>query len=115
MRKYTAVGKGCTIGYGVELKNCIFSGNSRVGRLSFIGDSVIGSNVDIGSGTMTINCNLDKSSVKSRISGKIIDTGLNKLGAFIGDDAVIGSGNTIMAGTVIDTKVRVPHHYTYPK
>ncbi|MBI4378374.1 MAG: NTP transferase domain-containing protein [Nitrospinae bacterium] len=115
IRKYTSIGKGCTIGYGVELKNCILFGNSRVGRLSFIGDSVIGSNVDIGSGIMTINGNLDRSSVKSEVNRKIIDTHLNKLGAFIGDDAVIGSGNTLMAGAIIDTRVRIPHHYTYPK
>lgn len=115
IRKYTSVGKGCTIGYGVELKNCILFGNSRVGRLSFIGDSVIGSNVDIGSGTMTINGNLDRSTVKTTVNRKVMDTHLNKLGTFIGDDAVVGSGNTLMAGAVIDTKVKIPHHYTYPK
>jgi bifunctional UDP-N-acetylglucosamine pyrophosphorylase/glucosamine-1-phosphate N-acetyltransferase len=115
IRRYTSIGKECIIGYGVELKNCILFGNSKVGRLSFIGDSVIGSNVDIGSGTMTINGNLDRSTVKTAVNRKVMDTHLEKLGAFIGDDAVVGSGNTLMAGAVIDTKVKIPHHYTYPK
>lgn len=115
IRKYTFIGKGCTIGYGVELKNCILFGNSLVGRLSFIGDSVIGSNVYIGSGTMTINGNLDKSTVKAVVNRKIMNTHLNKVGSFIGDNVVIGSGNTIMAGAIINTEVKIPHHYTYPK
>jgi len=115
IRKYTSVGKSCIVGYGVELKNCILSGNSRIGRLSFIGDSVIGNNVDIGSGVMTINENLDRSTLKSTVNKKSMDTNLNKLGAFIGDDAIIGSGNTTMAGTVINSQVKIPHHYTYPK
>ena len=64
---------------------------------------------------MTINGNLDRSTVKSTVNKKVMDTNLNKLGAFVGDDVIIGSGNTIMAGAVIDSKVRIPHHYTYPK
>jgi bifunctional UDP-N-acetylglucosamine pyrophosphorylase/glucosamine-1-phosphate N-acetyltransferase len=114
IRKNTSIGKGCVIGYGVELKNCILFGNSRVGRLSFIGDSVIGSNVEIGAGTMTINRNIDNTTVCSVVNGEKVDTGLEKLGAFIGDNAEIGSGHTLMAGVSIENDARIPHHYTYP-
>lgn len=114
IRNFTAVGPESTIGYGVELKNCIMFGRSTVGRLSFIGDSVIGTGVDIGSGTMTINRGELGKSVKTRVHEAVIDTGLKKLGAFVGDDVIIGAGNTIIAGTVINAGVSIPHNHSYP-
>src|SRR5262245_59649717 len=89
VRSYSSLGPGSMIGYGVELKNCVLFGNSKVGRLSFIGDSVIGENVDIGSGTMTINENLEQSRILVDVLGETVDSGLDKLGAFIGDDVKI--------------------------
>jgi UDP-N-acetylglucosamine diphosphorylase/glucosamine-1-phosphate N-acetyltransferase len=112
VRSYTSIGAASLIGYGVELKNCVLFGNSRVGRLSFVGDSVIGENVDIGSGTMTINENMDRTPVTVSVRGDTIDSGLAKLGAFIGDDVKVGAGNTLAAGTVLAPGTRVPHHAT---
>jgi len=112
VRSYTSLGAASLIGYGVELKNCVLFGNSRVGRLSFVGDSVIGENVDIGSGTMTINENMDRTSVDVAVRGEPIDSGLAKLGAFIGDDVKVGAGNTLAAGTVLPPGASVPHHAT---
>jgi len=112
VRSYTSLGAASLIGYGVELKNCVFFGNSRVGRLSFVGDSVIGENVDIGSGTMTINENMDRTPIAVAVRGDAIDSGLTKLGAFIGDDVKIGAGNTLAAGTVLPPGTTVPHHAT---
>lgn len=112
VRSYSSLGPGSMIGYGVELKNCVLFGNSKVGRLSFVGDSVIGENVDIGSGTMTINENLDQSTVAVDVLGETVDSGLTKLGAFIADDVKIGAGNTLAAGTVLTPGTSLPHHAT---
>jgi UDP-N-acetylglucosamine diphosphorylase/glucosamine-1-phosphate N-acetyltransferase len=112
VRSYSSMGPASSIGYGVELKNCVLFGTSRIGRLSFVGDSVIGENVDIGSGTMTVNGNLDETSVAVDIRGERIDSGLIKLGAFIGDDVKVGAGNTLAAGTVLMPATTVPHHAT---
>ncbi|MCZ6512503.1 MAG: sugar phosphate nucleotidyltransferase, partial [Nitrospinae bacterium] len=101
IRSYTALEDNCSVGYGVELKNCVVQKNSHIGRLSFIGDSVLGENVDIGAGTMTVNRKLDWSTIKDKHRTKTIDTGIIKLGSFIGDDVVIGAGNSIEPGTVI--------------
>ena len=101
IRSYTSVGNKCSVGYGVELKNCVVLDNSGIGRLSFVGDSVIGENVDIGAGCMTVNRNIDWEKVRLK-KGKIsLPSGLVKLGAFIGDGVTVGAGNTIKPGTVI--------------
>ena len=112
IRSYSSLGAGSLIGYGVELKNCVLFANSKVGRLSFVGDSVIGENVDIGSGIMTINNNLDRASVRVDVRGETIDSGLAKLGAFMGDYVKVGAGNTLAAGAVLAPGTCVPHHAT---
>jgi UDP-N-acetylglucosamine diphosphorylase/glucosamine-1-phosphate N-acetyltransferase len=112
VREYSALGPGSLIGYGVELKNCVLFGNSKVGRLSFVGDSVIGENVDIGSGTMTINESTDRKPIAVDILGACKDSGLAKLGAFMGDDVKVGAGNTIAAGTVLPPGASIAHHAT---
>ena len=112
VRSYSSLGPGSTIGYGVELKNCVLFGHSRIGRLSFVGDSVIGEHVDIGSGTMTINGNLDETAVTVDVRGEPVNSGLSKLGAFVGDDVTVGVGNTLAAGTVLMPATAVPHHAT---
>jgi bifunctional UDP-N-acetylglucosamine pyrophosphorylase/glucosamine-1-phosphate N-acetyltransferase len=112
VREYTSLGQGSTVGYGVELKNCVLFGTCDIGRLSFVGDSVIGENVDLGSGTMTINENLDRTTVRIEVRGRKIDCGLRKLGAFIGDGVKVGAGNTLAAGTMLAPEKTVPHHAT---
>ncbi|MFQ5431419.1 MAG: bifunctional sugar-1-phosphate nucleotidylyltransferase/acetyltransferase [Nitrospinota bacterium] len=114
IREYTCLGPECSVGYGVELKNCVMFGKSSVGRLSFIGDSVIGENVEIGSGTMTLNGNMNGATVSVKINKKSINTEMKKIGAFIGDDCKLGSGHTVQAGTVIQPGKLLPHHHTYP-
>jgi bifunctional UDP-N-acetylglucosamine pyrophosphorylase/glucosamine-1-phosphate N-acetyltransferase len=115
VRSYSSLGPGSIIGYGVELKNCVLFGGARIGRLSFVGDSVVGEQVDIGSGTMTVNETMDRSPIAVNIRGTMVESGLTKLGAFIGDRAKIGAGNTLAPGTVIEAGTIVPHHFTVPK
>jgi len=109
VREYTSIGSRCTIGYGVELKNCILFDNCKVGRLSFIGDSVLGEGVEIGSGVMTVNNLMTGETVKVKNNGVTIDSHLRKLGSFIGDHAKIGASNTLLPGTVVSSSTYIPH------
>ena len=101
IRRYTSLGESCSVGYGVEMKNCVVFKNSRIGRLSFIGDSVLGEGVDVGAGSMTVNRTSDWSPIEVKLGKKIFKTGQKKLGAFVGDGVVIGAGNTIEPGTIV--------------
>jgi bifunctional UDP-N-acetylglucosamine pyrophosphorylase/glucosamine-1-phosphate N-acetyltransferase len=112
VREHSSLGPGSRVGYGVELKNCVLFGGCEIGRLSFVGDSVIGESVDLGSGTVTINENIDRSNVCVEVRKRKVDCGLNKLGAFIGDGVKVGAGNTLAAGTVLNPNTTVPHHAT---
>jgi len=112
IRSYSSLGHECSVGYGVELKNCVVLDNSHIGRLSFIGDSVLGERVDVGAGVMTVNRAIDWESIKVKSGKKSIDTGSSKLGAFVGDNVVIGAGNTIQPGTVISSGKILPACYS---
>ncbi len=101
VRSYSSLGNQCSVGYGVELKNCVVLDGARIGRLSFIGDSVVGEGVDIGAGSMTVNRSIDLTPISVKSGKKSLPTGLSKLGAFIGDAAIIGAGNTIQPGMVV--------------
>lgn len=115
IRKHTSLGPECLIGYGVELKNCIFYGKTSLGRLSFVGDSVIGWGARIGSGVMTVNETEGQEPIDFCLDGQRHSSAMRKLGSFIGDGAVIGASNTLGPGTVIPAEERVPHNVTYTR
>jgi UDP-N-acetylglucosamine diphosphorylase / glucose-1-phosphate thymidylyltransferase / UDP-N-acetylgalactosamine diphosphorylase / glucosamine-1-phosphate N-acetyltransferase / galactosamine-1-phosphate N-acetyltransferase len=112
VRSYTSIAKKCSVGSGVELKNCVVMDNTQVGRLSFIGDSVLGENVDMGAGCMTVNRNIDWKAISVKNGKRPIKTGMTKLGAFLGDGVVVGAGNTLQPGTVIAPGKTIPASYS---
>lgn len=115
VRKYTSIGAGSIVGYGVELKNSIIFGNANIGRLSFIGDSVLGYNAYIGPGTITINRADDRKTVRAKINKEMVDSHFEKLGTFAGDDVTIGANNALLAGTIVPSAKVIPHNHSYPK
>jgi UDP-N-acetylglucosamine diphosphorylase / glucose-1-phosphate thymidylyltransferase / UDP-N-acetylgalactosamine diphosphorylase / glucosamine-1-phosphate N-acetyltransferase / galactosamine-1-phosphate N-acetyltransferase len=112
IRKYTSLDEHTVVGYGVELKNSVLFGKGWIGRLSFIGDSVIGENVKIGSGTVTVNEELDGRTISVWINHQSIDSQLKKLGSFIGDYTTVGASNTLLPGTFIHSNQIIPHRGT---
>ncbi len=113
IRKNSSIGSNCKIGYGTEIKNAILFGNSTVGRLSFIGDSVLGENVKLGSGSMTVNHDSLEKVIEYQPPGEdSINTNLPKLGAFVGDNSIIGTGHTIAPGTYIAAGTKISDRIT---
>ena len=112
IRSYTSVGKNCKVGSGVELKNCVVMDNSQIGRLSFVGDSVLGENVDMGAGCMTVNRTVDWKPISVKNGKRPMGTGMTKLGAFLGDGVVVGAGNTLEPGMVVAPGKILPACYS---
>ncbi|MBN1503163.1 NTP transferase domain-containing protein [Candidatus Woesearchaeota archaeon] len=101
IRGNTTIGERCHIGQAVEIKNSIIMDNSKIPHLSYVGDSVIGSDVNLGAGTITANLRHDNGNIKSMVKGKLIDTGRRKLGAIIGDNVHTGINTSIYPGRKI--------------
>ena len=103
IRNFSAIGPNSMVGYGSELKNCVLFGNNDVGRLSFVGDSVLGENVKSGSGLTTVNHTVDYSQITCSSNSDSVETGLTKLGAFIGDSVSIGARHTLGPGSIVES------------
>jgi len=103
IRNFSAIGPNSMVGYGSELKNCVLFGNNDVGRLSFVGDSVLGENVKSGSGLTTVNHTVDYSRITCSSNSDLVETGLTKLGVFIGDSVSIGARHTLGPGSIVES------------
>jgi NDP-sugar pyrophosphorylase family protein len=99
MRGNSLVGERCTIGHTTEFKNSIFMNHSEAGHFAYVGDSVVGSYVNLGAGTKLANLQLRRATAKReetfppiylKIDGEKINTGTAKIGAFMGDFSEAG-------------------------
>lgn len=91
------IGSNNVIGNSTELKNCILLDNVQVPHFNYVGDSILGNNVHLGAGVIVSNLRSDKKNIKIGD----INTGLRKVGAFIGDNVEVGCNSVICPGTVI--------------
>jgi NDP-sugar pyrophosphorylase family protein len=93
---------GSVLGNSCEFKNCLLLENAKVPHFSYVGDSILGNNTHLGAGVVCSNLRLDQAEVKIKdFSGKVHDTGLRKLGAFLGDFSEVGCNAVLNPGTVL--------------
>ena len=101
IRPGSFLSKGSRVGNFVEVKKSKIGKNSKINHLSYVGDAVVGKNVNIGAGTIT--CNYDG---KKKNKTKISD------GAFIGSNTSliapikIGKRATVGAGSALTKNVK---------
>ena len=101
LRPGSYLSKGWKVWNFVEIKKSRVGNNSKINHLSYVGDSFLGNNVNIGAGTIT--CNYDG---KNKNKTKILD------GAFIGSNTAlvapvkIGKKSVIGAGSAITKNVK---------
>lgn len=98
IRPYTSLGEGVRIGNSVEVKNSIVMDGSHAAHHTYIGDSIVGTNCNFGSGTKVGNLRLDAGNVIMTLRGKLMDTGRRKLGAVLGDRVQTGINSMINPG-----------------
>jgi bifunctional UDP-N-acetylglucosamine pyrophosphorylase/glucosamine-1-phosphate N-acetyltransferase len=80
LRPGSKLGKQVKVGDFVEIKNASLGDGSKVSHLSYVGDAVVGTNVNIGCGAITVNYD-----------------GFNKNLTEIGNDAFVGSNVNLIA------------------
>jgi len=106
IRPYTSIGDGVRIGNAVEIKNSTIMEDTKVAHLSYVGDSVVGSDCNFGAGTIVANLRHDGGDIISYIRGEEISSDRRKLGVIMGDDVKTGINTTIYPGTVIESGYR---------
>ncbi len=107
IRSSTSIGNHVHIGNAVEVKNSIIMDHTKIGHLTYLGDSVIGSRCNFGAGTKVANLRLDEKSIPVILKGQRVDSGRRKLGCIMGDDVHTGIGVLINVGTVIEAGANI--------
>jgi UDP-N-acetylglucosamine diphosphorylase / glucose-1-phosphate thymidylyltransferase / UDP-N-acetylgalactosamine diphosphorylase / glucosamine-1-phosphate N-acetyltransferase / galactosamine-1-phosphate N-acetyltransferase len=101
IRPGTSLGKNVRVGNACEIKNSIIMDRTHVGHLSYVGDSILCENCNLGAGTITANYRLDAGSIKMTVKDQVINTGRRKLGAVLGDNVKTGIKSLFMPGVKV--------------
>jgi NDP-sugar pyrophosphorylase family protein len=113
------VGDRCVVGHTTEMKNAVMFNDAKAGHFAYIGDSVLGNNVNLGAGTKCANLKLTGSEVVVRAKRKTYETGLRKFGVIFGDNVETGCNSVTSPGvlmgksSLVYPNVNVPSGY-YP-
>ena len=102
LRKGSWICEGSVVGHASEVKNSILLPNSKAPHFNYVGDSILGLNVNLGAGTKLSNVRNDRGPVPiSNENGERFDSGLRKLGAIIGDGSQLGCNVVTNPGCII--------------
>ena len=101
IRESALIGDDCVVGNSTELKNVILFDQVQVPHFNYVGDSILGRGAHMGAGAVTSNIKSDKTLVVIRNEGQVLPTGLQKMGAMLGDFVEVGCNSVLNPGTVI--------------
>jgi NDP-sugar pyrophosphorylase family protein len=110
LRGGVLLGEGCIVGPSVEIKTCAMFARSKVAHLSFVGDSILGEDVNCEAGCMIANYRNehDDKRIRIRMGEHVVDTGVDKFGALVGDGVRIGANAVLAPGTILNPGTIVP-------
>lgn len=109
LRGQVSIGDNCVIGNAVEIKNSVLGNAVFVSHLTYIGDSWLEDDINVGGGCIFSNFRHDAAEIRMLHNGKLTPTGRNKLGCYVGAHSRIGCKCVILPGRVLP-----PHTQTYP-
>lgn len=107
IRGNAIIGKNSVVGNSTEIKNSILFNNVQVPHYNYIGDSILGYKSHMGAGSITSNVKSDKKLIKIKGKDEIIDTGIKKIGAMVGDNVEVGCGSVLNPGTIVGKNTNI--------
>lgn len=95
--------KSVKIGPCSEIKSSLICSGTAIAHLNYIGNSIIGHNVNFEAGSIAANHYNERKDkrVWVRYKGELIDTGVEKFGALVGDNSRIGANGVLSPGTIL--------------
>ena len=100
---------GAKVGVSCEVKTSVLLEGAAVAHFNFIGDSIIGHDVNIEAGAILCNHynERDDDTVFVHVDGRRLSTGLHKFGSLVGDGCRIGANAVLSPGTLLPPKTIV--------
>ena len=106
VRGHSVIGPDAKVGHAVEVKSSVLLAGATVGHLSYVGDSVLGVDVNFGAGTVVANLRHDNETVRLQVKGGSTDTGRRKFGVVVGDEARTAINTSLNAGVKLGAGAR---------
>ncbi len=110
LRGNVIIGKECVIGHTTELKNSIIMNHTEAGHFNYVGDSILGSYVNLGAGTKFANLPFRtteekkegrKKSIPLLLNREVVDKSMTKLGVIAGDGVEFGCNSVSCPGVFL--------------
>jgi NDP-sugar pyrophosphorylase family protein len=106
LRNGVFLGDKVSIGPGSEIKSSLIFSNTSLAHFNFVGDSIVGSYVNMEAGSVIANHFNERKVkvIKIITDSEIISTGIEKFGALVGDQTKIGANAVLSPGTFLQPK-----------
>ena len=101
------VGDGAVVGANTEVKRAILLPRAKAPHLNYVGDSILGADVNLGAGTILSNFRHDGGMIHLKVGGETRSTGRRKLGAVLGDGVMTGCNCVLHPGVVVGRETRL--------
>lgn len=101
------VGRGCVVGHTTEMKNTAMLDGAKAGHFAYLGDSILGREVNLGAGTKLANLKIIDRPFHIKVGEQVYTISRRKFGAIIGDHTETGCNSVTNPGTVLGKRVLV--------
>lgn len=101
VRPFSWICSGGVVGHNTEIKHSVLLPGAKAPHFNYVGDSILGKNVNLGAGTKLSNLRNDGGEVHIRHEGARIASGLRKFGAVLGEGCQLGCNSVTNPGTVL--------------
>ncbi len=101
IRQNVVLAAGSTVGAHSEVKGSILLPGAKAPHQAYVGDSILGRDVNLGAGTICSNVKNVGREVSFRAGGETIHTGLRKFGAILGDGCMTGCNTVLNPGVLM--------------
>jgi NDP-sugar pyrophosphorylase family protein len=103
------IDQDCIVGPGSELKTTILFRGSKLAHFNFVGDSILGEDVNLEAGAIIANHRneCDDKAIVIWHGDRAIETGTTKFGALVGDGTRIGANAVVAPGAILAPRTLV--------
>ncbi|MDR1487359.1 MAG: glucose-1-phosphate thymidylyltransferase [Deltaproteobacteria bacterium] len=94
-------GEKCIIGHATEAKNVLMLSGAKAGHFAYLGDSIIGSEVNLGAGAKLANLKMLQTPYRFKVDDQILEVNRRKFGAILGDRVETGCNSVTSPGVLM--------------
>jgi NDP-sugar pyrophosphorylase family protein len=101
IREFSWICANALVGHASETKHSVLLPGAKAPHFNYVGDSILGPNVNLGAGVKLSNLRNDGGEVHVILGGKRTPSGLRKFGAIIGENSQLGCNAVTNPGVVL--------------